>query len=105
MGTAHRERKGSASRPLSFSGCGTLEAQLPELPPMQDRDDTGRLEDLELKLAYLERSNQELSDVVYAQQQALDRLEARLELLVDRLQALEQRPRDYTSDEEAPPHY
>lgn len=72
---------------------------------MQDRNDPGRLEDLELKLAYLERSNQELSDVVYAQQQAIDRLEARLERLVDRLQALEARPRDYTSDEEAPPHY
>lgn len=78
---------------------------MPELQPMQDRDDAARLEDIELKLAYLERSNQELSDVVYVQQQALDRLEARLERLVDRLQNLEQRPRDYTSDEEAPPHY
>lgn len=78
---------------------------MPELQPMQDRDDAARLEDIELKLAYLERSNQELSDVVYTQQRALDRLEARLERLVDRLQNLEQRPRDYTSDEEAPPHY
>ena len=67
--------------------------------------DSSRLEDLELKLAYLERSNQELSDVAYQQQQALDRLAARLERLIDRLQALEERPRDYPAAEEAPPHY
>lgn len=70
-----------------------------------DRPDQARLEEIELKLAYLERSNQELSDVVYAQQQALDVLRARLERAVDRLQSLEDRPRDYTSAEEAPPHY
>lgn len=67
--------------------------------------DSSRLEDIELKLAYVERSNQELSDVVYQQQQALDRLGARLEQLMDRLQAIEQRPRDYTAEEEAPPHF
>ena len=64
-----------------------------------------RFEDLELKLAYLERANQELSDVVYRQQQSIDQLEARLARLADRLQALEQRPRDYSAQEEAPPHY
>jgi uncharacterized coiled-coil protein SlyX len=67
--------------------------------------DPSRLDDLELKLAYVERSNQELSDVIYRQQQALDRLAARLEQLIDRLQSLEQRPRDYTTEEESPPHY
>ena len=64
-----------------------------------------RYEDLELKLAYLERANQELSDVLYRQQQSIDQLEARLARLADRLQALEQRPRDYSAQEEAPPHY
>ena len=64
-----------------------------------------RYEDLELKLAYLERANQELSDVIYRQQQSIDQLEARLARLADRLQALEQRPRDYSTQEEAPPHY
>ena len=106
MGTAHRERKGSACRPLSFCSCGTLEAILPELQPMQESDrHAARLEDIELKLAYVERGNQELSDVMYAQQQVIDRLQSRLQRLADRLEALEQRPRDYASEDEAPPHY
>jgi SlyX protein len=64
-----------------------------------------RFDDLELKLAYLERANQELSDVVYRQQQSIDQLEARLGRLADRLQSIEERPRDYSTAEEAPPHY
>lgn len=64
-----------------------------------------RIVELELKLAYLERANQELSDVLYLQQQALDGLAGRLERLADRLEALEAGPREYTSAEESPPHY
>ncbi len=64
-----------------------------------------RFDDLELKLAYLERANQELSDVVYRQQQSIDQLEARLGRLADRMQSIEERPRDYSTAEEAPPHY
>jgi len=107
MGPARRARKGSACRPLSLCFCATLGPGFPEHLNMQDRDraDAARLEDIELKLAFLERSNQELSDVVYAQQQALDMLQGRLARLADRLEALEQRPREYASAEEAPPHY
>ena len=64
-----------------------------------------RFEELELKLAYLERANQELSDVIYRQQQSMDQLESRLGRLAERLQAIEERPRDYASQEETPPHY
>ncbi|HUG98653.1 MAG TPA: SlyX family protein [Gammaproteobacteria bacterium] len=64
-----------------------------------------RIEALESKLAFLERGHQELGDVVYRQRQALDALEARLGRLADRLQALEERPRDYDAAEEKPPHY
>jgi SlyX protein len=64
-----------------------------------------RLEQLESKLAYLERGNQELGDMVYRQQQALDALTARLERLADLLQAVAERPRDYSAEEEKPPHY
>lgn len=71
------------------------------MSPLQEQ----QIERLELKLAYLERGNQELSDVVYRQQQALDALAARLERLADRLQAMEERPRDYSGEEEKPPHY
>jgi len=64
-----------------------------------------RLEQLESKLAYLERGNQELGDMVYRQQQALDELTARLERLADLLQAVAERPREYSAEEEKPPHY
>lgn len=67
--------------------------------------DDERLEQLELKLAYLERSNQELGDVVYRQQQALDALRSRLERLADQVKATEDDPRAYTAEEEKPPHY
>jgi SlyX protein len=64
-----------------------------------------RLEQLESKLAYLERGTQELGDVVYRQQQALDALTARIERLADLLQAVAERPREYSAEEEKPPHY
>ena len=63
------------------------------------------IEQLESKLAYLERGTQELGDVVYRQQQELDALKARLERLVERLEAAEERSRDYVPQEERPPHY
>lgn len=68
---------------------------------MQDK----RIEELELKLAFLERGNQELSDVLYRQQQALDALAARVQRLADRVQAVEDNSRDYRDAEEKPPHY
>jgi SlyX protein len=39
------------------------------------------LQELEIKLAFLERANTELSDVVYGQQRALDALQERVRLL------------------------
>jgi len=39
------------------------------------------LQELEIKLAFLERANTELSDVVYGQQRALDGLQERVKLL------------------------
>lgn len=67
--------------------------------------DDARIVELELKLAYLERANQELSDVLYRQQQALDGLAGRLARLADRLESLETRPRELTNPDEPPPHY
>lgn len=64
-----------------------------------------RIEALESKIAYLELGNQELSDVLYRQQQVMDALAARLERLDERLKSLEEQPRGYTEPEEAPPHY
>ncbi len=64
-----------------------------------------RFEQLELKLAYLERANQELGDVVYRQQQALDALGARLERLADQVRANADSPGQHTEEDEKPPHY
>ena len=49
--------------------------------------DNARLETLESQCAHLERAIQELSDVVYRQQQQLDRALARNEVLAAQLEA------------------
>jgi SlyX protein len=64
-----------------------------------------RFEALEMKLAYLERSNQELGDVIYRQQQELDALKARMERLIDQVRAAADGAQDYTATDEKPPHY
>ena len=63
------------------------------------------IERLELKIAYLERANNELSDVVYRQQLELDQLRARVASLVDRVEAIKDSPTQYTPEQEKPPHY
>lgn len=63
------------------------------------------LERLELKIAYLERANTELSDVVYRQQQEIADLQERFSVLKDRLEALKAAPTAYTAEDEKPPHY
>lgn len=63
-----------------------------------------RLEHLELKVAYLERANHELSDVVYRQQRELEDLRMRLINLASRLSEASGQ-RVYSEEEERPPHY
>lgn len=63
------------------------------------------LERLETKLAFLERANQELSDVVYRQQQELEQLRTKLATLSERVDALKSADTAYTLEEERPPHY
>ena len=62
------------------------------------------LERLELKIAYLERANHDLSDVVYRQQRELDELRAKLTAFAGRFEELTQQ-RPYVDEEERPPHY
>ncbi|MGE0114311.1 MAG: SlyX family protein [Steroidobacteraceae bacterium] len=62
-------------------------------------------ERLELKIAYLERANHELSDVVYRQQQELAELRVRVTAFADRFNELAGQQRAYTEEEERPPHY
>jgi SlyX protein len=63
-----------------------------------------RVEILEFKVAHLERSLQELSDVLYRQQRELESLASRNQQLVEQLQQLEDRGGDPTRVE-IPPHY
>ena len=63
-----------------------------------------RIEALEIKVAHLESALQELSDVLYRQQQQLDAHDARYQRLVDRVEAVD--PQSAPDAKfEIPPHY
>jgi uncharacterized coiled-coil protein SlyX len=62
-------------------------------------------EQIEIKLAYLEQANADLSDVVYRQQQEIDALNLRLSELAGRIEAAQSVPTAYTPEAEKPPHY
>ena len=66
--------------------------------------DAERIETLEFKLAHLERAVQELSDVLYRQQQQLDAAHAMNQRLREQLEDLEGRTGEAASVE-IPPHY
>ena len=63
-----------------------------------------RLEALEFKVAHLERTAQELSDVIYRQQQQIDAMLTVNRQLLDQLESLEAKGAD-PSRVEIPPHY
>lgn len=67
-----------------------------------DSSETARLEALETRVAYLEQSLQQLSDVLYRQQRELDRVVARNQQLRDELDSA---PGASASEIEIPPHY
>jgi SlyX protein len=63
------------------------------------------IERLESKLAYLERANTELSDVVYRQHLELQGLRAKLEALAERFSSMSAPSESRTPEDERPPHY
>jgi len=63
------------------------------------------IERLEIKLAYLESANGELSDVVYRQQKEIDTLRERLNALLGRFEEAQAKISEWTAEEEKPPHY
>ena len=67
-----------------------------------DPQDATRIEALETKVAYLEATLQQLSDVLYRQQQAIDRVIERNRQLRDELDSA---PGGSASEYETPPHY
>jgi SlyX protein len=65
---------------------------------------TARIETLEFKIAHLERAVQELSDVLYRQQQQVDAALAMNQRLRQQLEEIEGRAGEATPNE-IPPHY
>jgi SlyX protein len=63
------------------------------------------VERIELRIAYLERANNDLSEVVYRQQQEIDALRARLAAVSGKLESALIEQTVYTPEQERPPHY
>jgi len=67
--------------------------------------DSEIIESMQTKIAFLERANLELSDVVFRQQQELQALAAQLRALGERLLTVQAQERAQVPEEERPPHY
>ena len=67
---------------------------------MQDR-----LTEIEIKIAHMEQSLGELSDVLYRQQSLLDRLELRFNGLRQRVSVTADGQENSDPTDEKPPHY
>ncbi|MGH8301404.1 MAG: SlyX family protein [Steroidobacteraceae bacterium] len=63
------------------------------------------LEQIETKIAFLERANAELSDVVYRQHREIEALRERIAALTARVEAAQAAPEVRTPEDERPPHY
>ena len=63
------------------------------------------LEQIETKIAFLERANAELSDVVFRQHREIESLRAQIVALAARIEAVQSDMGVRTPEEERPPHY
>jgi len=63
------------------------------------------LEQIETKIAFLERANAELSDVVFRQHREIEALRAQIVALAARMEAVQSDTGARTPEEERPPHY
>jgi SlyX protein len=69
-------------------------------------NEQSRLDDVEVRIAHLERGLQELSDVIVRQQKALDHAMERQQRLAERLAALQSDDdSEAATRTEIPPHY
>ena len=62
------------------------------------------LEQIETKIAFLERANAELSDVVFRQHREIETLRAQIAALAARVEAAQTEADARTPEEERPPH-
>jgi uncharacterized coiled-coil protein SlyX len=63
------------------------------------------LEQIETKIAYLERTTVELSDVVFSQHREIKALQAQVNVLQERLSAVQAQETPRSAEQERPPHY
>ena len=66
-------------------------------------DDT--LEQIQTKIAFLERAASELIDVVFRQHREIQTLEAKIKELSERLNAVQSDQGTRPAEQERPPHY
>lgn len=64
-----------------------------------------KLEQIETKIAFLERANVELSDVVFRQHREIETLRAQVLGLTARIEAVQSESTVRTPENERPPHY
>jgi SlyX protein len=67
--------------------------------------DDARLEAIEIKIAHLEQTVAQLSDVLARQQREIDTVRARNQRLSDQLETLESAAVPASPADEKPPHY
>jgi SlyX protein len=67
--------------------------------------DEQTLEQIQTRIAFLERANAELGDVVFRQQKEIQSLTARIREVLLRLEAGHSAQEERSPDEERPPHY
>jgi uncharacterized coiled-coil protein SlyX len=63
------------------------------------------LEQIETKIAFLERANAELSDVVFRQHREIEALRAQIKALAERFEAAQPAEDTRGPEDERPPHY
>jgi uncharacterized coiled-coil protein SlyX len=69
------------------------------------RMNDGTLEQIQTKIAFLERAASELSDALYRQHKEIQALEAKLKAVLDRLSGTQADESPRVPDQERPPHY
>jgi uncharacterized coiled-coil protein SlyX len=69
------------------------------------RMDEETLEQMQIKLAFLERAVSELSDLVFRQHKEIQAVEAKLKAVSDRLDSVQSDETLRPLEQERPPHY
>jgi SlyX protein len=67
--------------------------------------DQETLEQIQTRIAFLERANSELGEVVFQQQKEIQSLTARIRDVLQRLEAAHSAQEERSAEEERPPHY